>query len=146
MPTLKTFLTVIILTSVGVLYGCGGPQITEKDIKSVSAAEVRSLRSDPKNKVLLVDPRSERAFAEGHIPGAQNITLDAVDLRTQRIDPRLVGYNQIIVYGNDPGDGPARAMTKRLLAVSSTDTRMFVGGLSEWARLGWPIERLTPAE
>lgn len=123
----------------GGLGGCS-KQITDKDIKSISLTEVRALmESGRPGAVLLIDPRSEAAFAQGHLPGARNIQLDEV--RADRgTDPTLERYGALVVYGDDPGTGSAVAMTKRLMMTGYKGVRWFAGGLSEWRRAGLKVE------
>lgn len=84
--------------------------------------------------LLLIDPRSEREFGEGHIAGASNLTLDRVSPESSVRNPRFGDYKNVIVYGNDPSSGPARAMTKRILGLKHKNVRMYGGGFREWAR------------
>src|SRR5438105_15708261 len=48
-----------------------------KGFKNVDVAEFEKLRTDKKNVVL--DVRTEKEFAAGHIPGAVNIDVNAPD-------------------------------------------------------------------
>jgi len=48
-----------------------------KSFKNVGVAEFEKLRADKKNVVL--DVRTQKEFAEGHVPGAVNIDVNAAD-------------------------------------------------------------------
>lgn len=128
--------------------GCGG--VSDKSIKDVSVVEARRLfdaaqRPGRASTLAIVDPRSPRDFAAGHIPGARNIRL--ADMPTDApIDRRLDSADAILVYGTNPASIPARAMTKRLLALGYSGVRFMPGGLVEWERAGGPVNRLTPPE
>jgi 3-mercaptopyruvate sulfurtransferase SseA len=140
-----------ILGALGVGLALGGcdKNTRDTDIKFVRVSEVRTLvdkrdRGDAE-AVLLVDPRSERAFAEGHIPGARNLRLPQVDAKKDA-DPQIEKYNRIIVYGDDPSSASARGMTKRLLAVGYKGVRLYPGGLKEWLSRGYDAETLPVAK
>lgn len=138
----------LVCVAVGAgLSGCNR-DVTDKDIRLVSIAEVRQWQRveerGERSPMFLVDPRSERLFNAGHITGAQNVRLEMVEEDGDR-DPRIESRDHIIVYGNDPGSAVARAMTKRLIAAGygRGKVRLFAGGLDEWRRNGLPITRIT---
>jgi rhodanese-related sulfurtransferase len=128
-----------------VLVGC---EISDKDIEYIRAAELRQLtvkaESDA-SALLLVDPRSPTAFERARIAGAINMELRP-DMVERGVDPRLAGYDNIVVYGDNPGSVSARGMTKRLMAVGYDDVRLFAGGLDEWRAMQYPIESSEPGE
>ena len=134
----------------GGLVGCNR-EVTDKDIRLVSIAEVRQWqriteRGD-RSPMLLVDPRGERLYNAGHITGAENLRLEMVDAEDDR-DARIEKRDHIVVYGDNPGSAVARAMTKRLIAAGygRGKVRLFAGGLDEWRRNGLPITRITIEE
>lgn len=89
--------------------------------------------------VVLVDPRAPQEFARERLPGARNIRL--IDVPPDaRVDSGLDRFNNIVVYGSNAASPPARAMTKRLLAVGYSDVRFMVGGLEEWREIGGEVE------
>lgn len=76
-----SILAAAAIALVGMLGGCQRA-ISDKDIQPISLAEVRALtQSDRPDVVLLIDPRSPAAFARGHLPGARNLSLEAIDDR-----------------------------------------------------------------
>lgn len=129
------------------LVGCD-KHITDKDIEFTSLAEVKRLSDlvtsrDPR-AALIIDPRPYAAFEASRIPGAVSIDLPGVDPNDEP-DPAMEGFGQIIVYGDNPGSAPARAMTKRLLAVGYDDVYLFPGGLEEWNGAKFQTESGPPA-
>ena len=131
---------IVAAAGLSLLAGCSG-DITDDDIRTIGMGEVRTLverAGDEPGALLLIDPRSPRAFAEGHIPTAQNISLAAID--PKRRDPALDAHTNIVVYGDDPGSAPARAMAKKMMVAGYEGVRLFAGGLREWAR-GYEVER-----
>ena len=83
-----------------------------------------------------VDPRSERDFRLGHIPGA--ISLPFQDLTNNK--SKLDDYDVLIVYGDDYNDPKANAMSKRLLELGFSDVRTLRGGLRAWTSAGFALD------
>jgi len=84
---------------------------------------------------LIVDVRSAKEFAEGHIPGAVNVALDEVAERVPNIDaPRGVVLYCMI--------GPRARRAEEVLREAG-ETRLFHldGGLTAWQSAGFPLAR-----
>lgn len=115
----------------------------DTDIKMIRLSEVRNLydrqRGGERELALFVDPRPERAFAQGRIPGARNLRLPQVDPKRDP-DPGVAAYGTIVVYGDDPASATARGMTKRLMAAGYDGVRLYAGGLKEWTSRGYEVE------
>jgi rhodanese-related sulfurtransferase len=56
-----------------------GQEADESSVPRISAADLK--RAADAGQVLIVDVRDPRSYADGHIPGAINVTL--VDIQTQ---------------------------------------------------------------
>lgn len=125
---------IVILTTViavSLLSGCS-KQITDQDIRYASLAAVR-VNVDTQS-VLVLDPRSETKYRQGHLPGAVNLSI--ADVRTEGPqDPRLAGANRIYVYGDGPNNALARAMAKKLMSAGFDEVLLYDGGVAEWVRL-----------
>ena len=128
------------------LIGCDR-ETRDTDIKLVSVGEVKSLwdrrQRGSETAALLVDPRPAKAFAASRISGARNVPLPHIDPKGDR-DPLIERFDNIVVYGDDPGSATARGMAKRLLAVGYKHIRFFAGGLKEWKARGYPTEDAPP--
>lgn len=113
----------------------------DTDIKIVSVGEVKALwdrqQKGSETAVLIVDPRPTKYYSASHIPGARNLQLPAINPKADR-DPMLERYDNIVVYGEDPGSATSRGMAKRLLAVGYKHIRFFAGGLKDWRARGYP--------
>ena len=83
-----------------------------------------------------VDPRNERDYRVGHIPGA--ISLPFQDLA--EFKSKLDGYDILIVYGDGYNDPKANAMSKSLLQMGFTDVQTLRGGLRAWTSAGYPLD------
>lgn len=123
------------------LTGCD-KYTSDKEIEFISLADVSEYvtasTANP-NTMILIDPRSQTAFEEGHIPGARNLLLTRFDGEKGR-DPRIEAYERVVVYGEDPASGVGRAVTKRMIAMSYSDVYFFAGGLKEWQEANLPLE------
>ncbi|MCA9278882.1 MAG: rhodanese-like domain-containing protein [Phycisphaeraceae bacterium] len=125
----------------GVLVGCD-TSISDRNIRFMPGERVQVLwarQQKTDGTAIFVDPRSGKKFASGHIAGAQNIKLPQVP-KGAPIDPTIGRYDNIIVYGLNPGDVAARAMTKRLLTNKYGGVWLYSGGLQEWQQQGGEVE------
>lgn len=123
------------------MVGCD-TSISDRNIRFVPVERVQVLWAKQQTSdgtAVFIDPRSATKFASGHIAGAQNIKLPQVP-KGAAVDPAIGRYNNIIVYGLNPGDVAARAMTKRLLANKYDGVWLFSGGVQEWQQQGGEVE------
>lgn len=123
--------------------GCQN-KITDANIKNLTITELRLLWLEQQQKpnetlLLLIDPRRREAFEGARLPGAVHITLPDLAQRTEK-DAGMDAYRRIVVYADGPGSLTSRAMTKRLMVLGHKQTRLFGGGVVEWADAGFPIE------
>lgn len=126
-----------------ILGGCE-TKTSDKSLKFISVAQVRKLALEADRKsnptlLALVDPRPAREFNEGHIPRARNITLASLPpdgLRTRELE----GFDNLIVYGNDPGSASARAMAKRLIQLGYDKVFLMQEGIKGWEAQGGAIQ------
>lgn len=136
-----------LLLTVGLLAGCD-KGITDADIDNITLTELRLLWLEQQENagqplLLLIDPRRREAFEGSRLPGAVHVTLPDLALQTEA-DPSVKAYDRIVVYAEGPGAISGRAMTKRLLVLGYNQTRLFGGGVVEWADAGFPIETGQP--
>ena len=83
-----------------------------------------------------VDPRSERDYRLGHIPGAISLPFQDLAKNTSRLND----YDILIVYGDGYNDAKANAMSKRLLQMGFSDVRTLRGGLRAWTSAGYALD------
>lgn len=122
--------------------------ITDADIDNMTLTEVRLLWLEQQERpgepvLLLIDPRRREAFEGSRMPGALHVTLPDLALQ-EDVDPQVDAYRNIVVYAEGPGALSGRAMTKRLLVLGYGQTKLFGGGLLEWADAGFPVESGEP--
>lgn len=134
--------------SVLTLASCG-PNVSDRNIKLISLEQVRIYhvrqRDDEKAKIMvLIDPRASSEFRLAHLPDARNMHLPDFK-RGQSRDPEIESFQNIVVYGQHPGDSYAPGVTKRLLELGYSGVYFYAGGLDEWARL-YNVETLVAEE
>jgi rhodanese-related sulfurtransferase len=103
----------------------------ETDVSDVHAA----LESGDPGFVLL-DSRSEEAWAQGHVPGAVHLSGGEIPARAAaELDPGV----PVVTYCWGPGcNGATRAALA--LALFGYRVREMIGGFEYWAREGLPVE------
>lgn len=113
------------------LTGCG-PTVSDASLRPLGTSGVAERLDRNPNNTLLIDARSPNEFAEGSIPGAQNLTLR--DLPPNFDRKRFDGYGAVIVFGTNPASGSARAVAKRLMAGGVSPVFFYEGGYEAWRR------------
>lgn len=113
----------------------------------MSVAQARRLWSTQQGKqapaTLFLDARSAEEFAEGHIPGAKNLTLANA---TGELAPSVVrSAEKVVVYGPDPASPAAMGLAKRLMSQGVGDVYLMQGGLLRWRTNGGELEKAGPA-
>jgi phage shock protein E len=121
-----------------VLVACTAPADDSKqapDPKSVAADELAE-RIKLSQAPLILDVRSEKEYAEGHIPGALNIPHDQLGDRLSEID---VAANEEIVVHCKSGYRAGIA-EDILIEAEYTNVRDLDGHMDGWQSGGYPIE------
>ncbi len=116
-------------------------ETSDRDLVLIDATDAEQLLAGEKRlfgsrTAVLVDPRGQKAFEEGHIPGAVNLPFQLVSVEQHR----LRGYDTVIVYGKDYRDERADGMSKRLLELGFSDVRTLRGGIRVWVAAGNELE------
>jgi rhodanese-related sulfurtransferase len=86
----------------------------------------------------LVDVRSATEFATAHLPGAINIPLEQIELRTADLNAN--GPVVLVCQG-----GTRARMARELLAGSGRNLTVLEGGTDAWIKEGRPVVRNTLA-
>ncbi|GEM_PF-1902995 len=123
----------LLIATLSPLTGCQD-SISDRDIQPIPLVEVRRLMEKEGAKLLLVDSRLPSEFAAAHIPGAINVPVAGIDADKAKLPPEFANAKWVVVYGENPGDGYAAAITKRLLRAGQSGARLFAGGFAEWKK------------
>ena len=107
---------------------------TAEEAPSISPAELHALRATDAAPLVL-DVRTEKEFAEGHLPGALNIPHDEIQGRLAEID----APNGVVVHC---AVGPrARKGEATLMAAGVESVRHLDGGFLAWKAAGYEITK-----
>lgn len=137
----------LFTASILALAGCEAGT-SDADIRIMTLAEARQLHAqldESPDRVVFIDPRPTRAFQAARIPGAIHLEIPDLPPDSPR-SARLRGYSLLVVYGDNPSDALAKAMTKRLIRNKYPAVRWFAGGLSEWTASGGAVETIPPQQ
>ena len=100
----------------------------------ITVTEVeRLLRED--NNVTLIDARTAKEFAEGHVPGAINVPIPDLAEYTRSGDNAVEGL--LITMCGSTGRGEKAAAVLSSLGVE--DIAVLDGGLKAWKEAGYPV-------
>jgi 3-mercaptopyruvate sulfurtransferase SseA len=146
--TLRIAAMAAAMVFVATLGGCV-PNISDKDIQDVPLASLqksieKQAAAKDKPLLLLIDSRSPKDFADGHLPDARNMQITAIPDKRGDIDRRLSRFDAIVIYGNDRGSAGPRALAKRMLGVGYENVGVFMGGIEEWRRANLPLVKAAP--
>ena len=109
-----------------------------KGLKDVSLAEVREYMES--KGALLIDARSPRDFAYGHILGAVNLPLDCIE-ESYRGELRLLAAElPVITYCGGEECHSSVDLAIHLSQEGCRDVRVFYGGWAIWRDAGLPVE------
>lgn len=107
------------------------PQAAQASRPAVSPAAVGEISAQAKPPLLL-DVRSPREFAEGHLPGAVNIPHDQLASRLSEIDRD----HWVLVYCKS---GVRASMAERVLVEEGVEVRQIDGSWLRWQAEGRPV-------
>jgi rhodanese-related sulfurtransferase len=103
-------------------------------IHEVTIKDARKML-DAKEKLIVLDVRDSQEFAEGHLPGAMNISRGMLEFKVGMLIPDKSA--KIIVYCGV--DLRAPLATKTLNDLGYKNAVNMIGGLEVWKAAGYPI-------
>ena len=109
------------------MFGIGG-----KSHQEISAQDLAAMLDA--GTAIVVDVREPDEFASGHVPGAVNLPLSAIDPDAV---PSLDGKQ--VVLNCLGGKRSGMALDKCAAAQAAIDTHL-AGGFNAWAEAGLPVE------
>jgi rhodanese-related sulfurtransferase len=105
--------------------------------RKISAADLKDQR-DRGTDMVLLNTLPEEKFAQGHVPGSENIPYDAPNFVKEVEDLAGTKGRHIAVYC---GGGKESALAAFALEEAGfTNVEHFQGGMAEWNELGYPTE------
>lgn len=87
--------------------------------------------------VTVVDALPAAPYAQRHLPGALNLTIEELD----RVSTVLPDHEApIVVYSTDASCGRAPELAEALTAAGYRNVRRYSEGIADWAAAGLPLE------
>jgi rhodanese-related sulfurtransferase len=117
-----------------------GMGVAEGSYSLLDVDTLQRWRSEPQTRFVLVDLRSKREYADGHIPGAVSVPAGT------GIEERLMRYENRTIVLYCGGQGPACSVFEDLAVDDRfSGDRVYVleGGIHEWRERGYAIENLS---
>jgi rhodanese-related sulfurtransferase len=106
-------------------------------MKTISRDELKKMMDD-KEDFVLIDARTHEGFNEGHLPGAVKIPADHLGERAVR----KYGRNRTIVtYCSGLSCESSTIAARKLEKFGFTTVLDFTGGLEDWRKAGYPLEK-----
>jgi rhodanese-related sulfurtransferase len=102
-------------------------------IQTIQANELKTLQESGQ-RFQLIDVRSPREYAEGHLPCAVNLPVDEVE---SRLDD-LHDHDPVILVCKS---GSRAQLACELLAPHRNELLLLNGGTDAWEQLGYPVVR-----
>lgn len=105
-------------------------------MKKITVNDLHTLRKSIGKNDLILDVRTPEEYAEGHVPGARNISHEQVASRIEE----LRSYQTIYVYCRSGGRVGHAAMD--LTRAGFTNLVLVQGGgMPDWEAAGYPVEK-----
>ena len=125
-----TFIAIIFSLFAGLAMAKDNSDISQQALQKVMV-------SAEKNKVVLLDVRSPEEYAEGHVPGAINISHTQIKANLAKLLPHK--NDMVVVYCRS---GRRAGMAKDILAENGfTKLRHLSGDMNAWYDANLPIEK-----
>lgn len=105
--------------------------------RKITAVDLKNMR-DRGVDMVLINTLPEEKFAEGHIPGSENIPNDAPHFVNDVLQLAGNKGRRVVLYC---GGGKESALAAFALEEAGfTSVEHFQGGMSEWNHLHFPVE------
>lgn len=112
--------------------GCSNTsQISDADVPPpIKLEKLDAFLNNAPKRTVLVDVRTHKRYAQGHLPKAINIPLAEI----KEADTRLAGAENIVVYSQHWNDLLSRAAAKKMIYLGYKNIHEFRGGIDIWQR------------
>jgi 3-mercaptopyruvate sulfurtransferase SseA len=137
MPAMTRFvrtLAIVCLSATSALW-CLHASANGHEAVSADAAALALARG-----ASVVDVRSAKAYAQGHLPSAALLPQDAAHLRVAKLERLLsdagIDLSRTVLIVGEPGDANAQALWQTLSAYATGRVLWLVGGATEWQMTG----------
>jgi rhodanese-related sulfurtransferase len=129
---------VLLAPTVACAEGPSSPSASSQVRVSFSTVDVRELkRLSDSAELVVLDVRTDREFAAGHMPGAINIDVGVLDRSLEQLIP----FRDQPIYVSCRTSNRSRVASQILVDAGFTDVTQVLGGFSDWESSGYPVER-----
>ena len=109
---------------------------------SISMDDLQRLVAGGLQEVILIDARHPALFAEGHVPGAKNFHVDAVENDVSIIVNQIDQMTDVVLYcATKACHDSARLFDILTQLLEYPNVRLFRGGIDAWTAAKLPIEK-----
>ena len=120
-----------------------GPIVVPRGAEQVDLA---AFRSAIEAGATIIDARSEKDYAEGHVPGALSFPGGRISERLARVFETIDPEAAVVVYCAGVSCNSSLTVYRRLEREGYKKIRVFTGGWNEWKEKGLAIETGPPPD
>jgi len=117
---------------------------SEEELKElppvIELADVKTAIAANDSLLAVLDARAPDAYAEGHLPGALNLSVENIDEFYPPLKDTLAKKNRIIVYCDGGDCELSHDLAEALKSFGYKRVQLFAGGVTAWTEAG---EKLT---
>lgn len=106
-------------------------------IRTIDMNELHKISGELKKTELILDVRTAEEFAEGHVPGSQNIPYDEVLNHTDEFKK----FDTVFLYCRSGGRVEAACYDLVIKAGIKNLVAVIDGGMPDWIAQGFPVEK-----
>jgi len=116
------------------------PRLMAAGIPFVEPSDVQGL-IDGGKELLIVDVRSSREFAAGHIPGAVNLPLAELRRKLKEVEGELDAYRNETIFITCATQNRSPHGARIFRKQDFKDVNIVKGGVKKWKRAGLPLSQ-----
>lgn len=113
---------------------------SEEELKElppvVEMADVKAAIAAGDSLLAVLDARAPDAYAEGHLPGALNLSVENLDEAYAPLKDTLTKKNRIIVYCDGGDCELSHDLAEALKSLGHKRVQLFAGGIAAWTEAG----------
>lgn len=127
--------------------GAALANLSEDELKElppvVELADVKTAIASGDSLLAVLDARAPDAYAEGHLPGALNLSVENLDEFYAPLKDTLSRRNRIIVYCDGGDCELSHDLAEALKSLGHKRVQLFAGGVAAWTESGEKLKEGT---